>query len=747
MFIYCSVLSAFVWTTYWHLSLDPYIDSLDSVSGAMVVIAIFCPVILGTNLGRPLIARRRDLLSIVVPFTLPLFHIRFARVRSVALFAGAVCAILHLSSMISEWPHDFYVKRRLVGLYLGHILLLTNRYGGGDINTVLDDDHVAANLAIACAGASAATILICERRLHSSREAVEIAQKRSCFSPIGLSEGLQMWHWIASVVGAASTGATVFVTLWLAMSTSAVPRLSGVDQTRQAGLFVIFSFAIGAVASTRSPGKPSFGSLVTMWLGLGSFLFAAVPGVPGCVGGCMLVAMLPFLWARSFDIAGRLAQAGTGRMLWGFFAGSLFYSVLLLCYSAALAGAKVPVLGERLQGRTGIYVVLTLITLIHCASAVIDWTLVQGTNEASLSTPLWRSSAQSSYMDIAGRTTMLGHTRRDTHERVKQGLWPALILCSIALLPPAVFHRSCGITPVDDMEQDATSGRVRLSRPLHIASWNVQQAYTLDGLINFKCAGDILTSLNPAADWIALQESDPIHLHSQSHDIVGWLQDRVGMRAFYGQRGQVMTAGSGALSRWRWRYASSSLLPAIPVEYGGPLLNRVLNEMAINVNGTDVRFFGTHLEPGSDPSIQIQAIAARVRAIDGPVILAGDFNLWPSGSNQVLSCEAGSCHWLNDNTCDPLTSSAQCKSGTQDAWKAFKEAGLRSAINPNFNASLIGRARFRCLGPSGGTDVVDGCQTDYIFYRGLNLVESAIHNVHGCSDHNVITASFTAPAI
>jgi len=80
---------------------------------------------------------------------------------------------------------------------------------------------------------------------------------------------------------------------------------------------------------------------------------------------------------------------------------------------------------------------------------------------------------------------------------------------------PAVVLRRLAVMPVSDAEQDAATGKVSLSgRPLRVASWNVQQGYTLEGLNNLHCAHNHLASLQPPADWIALQESDAMHVMS-----------------------------------------------------------------------------------------------------------------------------------------------------------------------------------------------------------------------------------------
>jgi len=214
------------------------------------------------------------------------------------------------------------------------------------------------------------------------------------------------------------------------------------------------------------------------------------------------------------------------------------------------------------------------------------------------------------------------------------------------------------------------------------------------------------------------------------------------MHDFYGQPGLAMTMGVAALSRWHWKHASSSLLPQIPASDGGPLLNRVLNEMTINIDGADVHFLGTHVEWFGDPGVQIQAIAERVRNISGPVVLMGDFNLWPNGANTASACETDSCHWEH-GLCNPHSFFEPGCFPAPDSLRVLVEAAwLKSAVNPDLDGTTVGRTGLTCLGRTGKTEVVDGCQLDYIFYRGLELVESAIHDVNVCSDHLIVTASF-----
>ncbi|CAE7941305.1 unnamed protein product, partial [Symbiodinium sp. KB8] len=119
--------------------------------------------------------------------------------------------------------------------------------------------------------------------------------------------------------------------------------------------------------------------------------------------------------------------------------------------------------------------------------------------------------------------------------------------------------------------------------------------------------------------------------------------------------------------------------------------------------GTRLTYFGVDVHERGDPATQIDGLVALLRDHDGPVIVAGHFALRRSES----------------------------KSSDSDLRHLLTGAGLSDAF-----------------GTAEGSDspqdefMLDLLQRDYVFYRGLDLVEARIHPPSTCMEHLPLTVSF-----
>jgi endonuclease/exonuclease/phosphatase family metal-dependent hydrolase len=160
---------------------------------------------------------------------------------------------------------------------------------------------------------------------------------------------------------------------------------------------------------------------------------------------------------------------------------------------------------------------------------------------------------------------------------------------------------------------------------LKILTLNIHSAinwygkYDLDGLVK------LITSVNP--DLVGLQEVDRCwSSKSGFQDLPGELSLRLGMFSSY----SVSLArnngyfGNLVLSKYPINFMWADQLP-------GELERRSFVMAQVNINGIRVNFVTVHL--GLSISDRIQQVAAMLQAthpINGPLIIAGDFNARPN---------------------------------------------------------------------------------------------------------------------
>jgi endonuclease/exonuclease/phosphatase family metal-dependent hydrolase len=153
---------------------------------------------------------------------------------------------------------------------------------------------------------------------------------------------------------------------------------------------------------------------------------------------------------------------------------------------------------------------------------------------------------------------------------------------------------------------------------LRVATFNIHHGLGADGKLDLERTADTIVGLG--AEVVSLQEVDRGWARSGSVDQVALLERLTGMRiVFY----PSITKDDGAT--YGIAMATSAPAEIIPLQ----LPRRAEEEprMAMIVKLGHVTILGAHLSrnPAARPA-QIEVLADEVRAIDGPVVLAGDLN-------------------------------------------------------------------------------------------------------------------------
>ena len=169
-------------------------------------------------------------------------------------------------------------------------------------------------------------------------------------------------------------------------------------------------------------------------------------------------------------------------------------------------------------------------------------------------------------------------------------------------------------------------------------TWNIQAGGKgLDSLVA------VIRSANP--DIVGLQEVD-VHWSERSAfaDQATELGSRLGMQALFAPIYSVAPSDAGKPPRQfgvailtrhrviRWRNDSLTRL-STQVANAPPALMPGLLEADIDVGGSDVRVFTTHLDYRADPSVRRQQVAEMIQYLgktSGPSIVVGDMNAGPA---------------------------------------------------------------------------------------------------------------------
>ncbi|MEV0233437.1 endonuclease/exonuclease/phosphatase family protein [Nonomuraea sp. NPDC050786] len=247
---------------------------------------------------------------------------------------------------------------------------------------------------------------------------------------------------------------------------------------------------------------------------------------------------------------------------------------------------------------------------------------------------------------------------------------------------------------------------------LKIMDWNIQGGTGTDGRYDFGRIIDVIAAENP--DIVTLQE---VHDNSSVGGDNQWqlLVNRFPAYKPHFAKGDTNAfggvAGNLILSKYDIIEKLTYQLPQYPADSAAVL--RSLGGVKINVNGTDVRIYTTHLSPGLGTEAterrnrQARAVIDKVSSaslMPTPMLLTGDLNVRPDNEIRPWFAQAG---WY-------------------DAW---------TQVNANIGAGVITH-------PGDGDDA----RIDYVYATpGLEVADA--HTVATiASDHYPVVANVTTRA-
>ncbi|MFV0132481.1 endonuclease/exonuclease/phosphatase family protein [Streptomyces sp. HMX87] len=175
--------------------------------------------------------------------------------------------------------------------------------------------------------------------------------------------------------------------------------------------------------------------------------------------------------------------------------------------------------------------------------------------------------------------------------------------------------------------------------PLRVATYNIHAGAGQDGVFDLDRTAEAVRGLD--ADVIGLQEVD-VHWGARSGfvDEARELAAELGMRVFFApiydldpaaEGGQRRQYGVAILSRHPVLEAENHEITRLSTQAPDsvPAPAPGFAEVVVNVKGSHVHVYSTHLDYRSDPSVRATQVAdmLQVLAADrGPKILVGDFN-------------------------------------------------------------------------------------------------------------------------
>lgn len=210
-------------------------------------------------------------------------------------------------------------------------------------------------------------------------------------------------------------------------------------------------------------------------------------------------------------------------------------------------------------------------------------------------------------------------------------------------------------------------------------------------------AGDILSK---DLDIVGLQEVDRFCSRTKYVDMAAQLSQRTGYNYYYvkcvdlwGKEAKDGQYGDCILSKYPLKVAETTMLEH------GTREPRSLAHIVVNVDGTDVHFYNTHLESGKKDSnqnlrlTQLGQIAQVLQRGPEQYILVGDFNTTPEYQYYMLPFLSGVCKEKGDpvtfpssgNTIDnilvpdgvQIVSSGVLESGNSDHYMVFAEVRIK----------------------------------------------------------------------
>lgn len=185
------------------------------------------------------------------------------------------------------------------------------------------------------------------------------------------------------------------------------------------------------------------------------------------------------------------------------------------------------------------------------------------------------------------------------------------------------------------------------SSGLNVLTYNIHHVEGTDGQIDYKRLADVIRELDP--DIVALQEVDNGTNRTENVNQVEKLASMAGYKYFVFGRSMPYNSGEYGLAVMsRYPILSHEAHP-LPFRFNLEPRSLLITRIAAGEKGSIVTFANTHLCHQSEENRieQIRRITSLLSGIEGPVILAGDFNarnendsmrlLW---SREWLDCSA-----------------------------------------------------------------------------------------------------------
>lgn len=194
---------------------------------------------------------------------------------------------------------------------------------------------------------------------------------------------------------------------------------------------------------------------------------------------------------------------------------------------------------------------------------------------------------------------------------------PALFLATGLVLVAAALLTSSTVAPT-----------VQAQTSLVVMAYNIHHGVDVNDTYNLQAIADVINAQTPAL--VAVNEVDKAWgSRSNFDDQPARLSQMTGLNWCYGPN---LTNGTGQygnliLSRYTILECKNTLLP----KFNPGSEQRGLAEILVDVNGTRLRFYATHLQPNADDRrVQVDEIARYTDTQAEPKIIGGDFNAIPS---------------------------------------------------------------------------------------------------------------------